>query len=499
MVLARAQNAPSSVAVVDGDRTVDYRTLLAVATRIARVLRDDFGARAETVVAIDMHRSAEMVAAVLGVLMSGAAFVPLDPAWPVQRRAGVIADSAALARLVGPGAGPSTGLPSHVIDLERSDPVADLVPRDPESLAYVIFTSGSTGNPKGAMIRHSAIASRMRWQIERVLRFGRGDASLFKAPLSFDISINEVLLPLCSGGTVVVARDGEEREPERLLQLISEHGVTFTYLVASMLDALLDSDAVASTSRLTGLRQVWCGGEALTPELFERFRRRLPDAAMYHGYGPAEATIGVSHVVYRGDRVRSITSIGRPNPGCRLSVLDRALRPVPPGRGGELYIAGDLLGRGYVNAPALTAARFVANPFHDPGDPASTPRLYRTGDRVRWNGEELEFLGRADNQVKIGGMRVELEEIERTIIAVPGVRACAAVVRGARVHAVIVPGTGVLAAQVESYLISTSDAADAMQCVELRGRRLIKKKELRRHHLRQGRLRAQAAGRLRGP
>ncbi|WJS90740.1 non-ribosomal peptide synthetase [Microbacterium testaceum] len=449
MVFARARNAPSAVAVADGDRHIDYRTLLGAATRIARTLRDDFGAAPETIFAIDMHRSAEMVAAILGILLSGAAFVPLDPAWPHRRRASVVADAGARAVLVGPGAGEPTGLRTHAVDLAQIEPAADLVPRDRESLAYVIFTSGSTGTPKGAMIRHGAIASRMRWQIERVLGFGADDASLFKAPLSFDISINEVLLPLCSGGTVVVARDGEEREPERLLQLISQHGVTFTYLVASMLDALLDSDALTTAPRLEGLRHVWCGGELLTPELFARFRRHLPHATMYHGYGPAEATIGVSHIVYRGDGVRSTTSIGRPNPGCRLYVLDRALRPVPAGMGGELYVAGDLLGRGYVNAPALTASRFVANPFHDPRDPASTPRLYRTGDRARWNRDELEFLGRTDNQVKIGGMRVELEEIERAIAAAPGVRACVVVVRGARVHAYVVPEAGAAPERVE--------------------------------------------------
>lgn len=450
MVFARAQSTPSSVAVVDGDRSIDYGTLLGAAARIARTLREDFGAGPEAVFAIDMHRSVEMVAAILGILMSGAAFVPLDPAWPARRRAAVVADSVARGVLVGPGAGPSTGLPTHAVDIDRVDPLADPVARDPESLAYVIFTSGSTGNPKGAMIRHGAIASRMKWQIERVLRFGADDASLFKAPLSFDISINEVLLPLCSGGTVVVARDGEEREPERLLQLISRHGVTFTYLVASMLDALLDSDEVTTPPRLSRLRHVWCGGELLTPELFARFRRQLPHATMYHGYGPAEATIGVSHVVYRGDSIRSTTSIGRPNPGCRLYVLDHAFRPVPTGMGGELYVAGDLLGRGYVNAPALTASRFVANPLHDPDDPASTPRLYRTGDRARWNGDELEFLGRTDNQVKIGGMRVELEEIERTIAAAPGVRACVVAVRGARVHAYVVPAPGIRAEHAES-------------------------------------------------
>ncbi|MBF4462603.1 MULTISPECIES: non-ribosomal peptide synthetase [unclassified Rathayibacter] len=450
MVFARADQAPASVAVIDGDRAVDYRHLLGAATHIARRLRDEFGAVAESVIAVDMHRSAEMVASLLGVLMAGAAFVPLDPAWPQRRRSTVLADSGARAVLVGPGAGGSTGLPSHHVNLDEVDPPADVVSRDAESLAYVIFTSGSTGAPKGAMIRHSAIASRMRWQIEDVLGFGADDASLFKAPLSFDISINEVLLPLCAGGTVVVARDGEEREPERLLHLIAEHGVTFTYLVASMLDVLLDTDAETDAPQLGGLRHVWCGGELLTPELFDRFRLQLPAATMYHGYGPAEATIGVSHIVYGRDGVRSTTSIGRPNPGCQLYVLDRALRPVPAGMGGELYAAGDLLGRGYVNAPALTAARFIANPFHDRHDPASTERLYRTGDRARWNGDELEFLGRADHQVKIGGMRVELEEIERTIAAAPGVRACVAIVRAACVHAYVVPASGASASEVEA-------------------------------------------------
>ena len=444
MIYAHAARAPQATAVVDDGRALDYLTLTGAATHLARRLRAEFGVSQEAVVAVDMHRSAEMAAALVGIMSAGGAFVPLDPAWPANRRAAVLADAGAVAVVTGPGAGPNTGYPTLDVDLaERDEPVDLTADRDPESLAYVIFTSGSSGRPKGAMIRHGAIASRMRWQIESVLHFGTEDASLFKAPLSFDISINEVLLPLCSGGKVVVARDGEEREPERLLHLIGEHGVTFTYLVASMLDVLLDTDAAAEqgVARMRGLRHVWCGGELLTPELFSRFRRQLPAATMYHGYGPAEATIGVSHVIYRGDEVRNSTSIGKPNPGCRLYVLDRALRPVPPGMGGELYAAGDLLGRGYVNAAALTASRFVANPFHDPDDGGSSPRLYRTGDRARWVDDDLEFLGRVDHQVKIGGMRVELEEIERTLAASAGVRSCVAVVRNAQVHAYLVPGS----------------------------------------------------------
>ncbi len=185
----------------------------------------------------------------------------------------------------------------------------------------MIFTSGSTGRPKGAMIRHEAICARLLWQRERVLGFGTDDASLFKAPLSFDISVNEVLLPLVSGGRLIVTEPGGERDPQYLLDLIARERVTFVYLVSSMLDVLLD--LARGTDRLSGLRHVWCGGEVLTPDLFERFRRQL-STTLYHGYGPAEATIGVSHVVYRDDAARIATSIGTPNPTPRCTCWIRS-------------------------------------------------------------------------------------------------------------------------------------------------------------------------------
>ncbi|CAM5536139.1 non-ribosomal peptide synthetase [Streptomyces violaceorubidus] len=203
----------------------------------------------------------------------------------------------------------------------------------------------------------------------------------------------------------MVLRPGGERDPHHLLSVIAEQRVTFTYLVSSMLDVLLEM--TGDSGSLDSLRHVWCGGEVLTPELYERFRTRL-DIPLYDGYGPAETTIGVSHVVYRGAAER-LSTIGRANPNTRLYVLDDELRPVPVGVGGELYAGGLLLGRGYVNAPGLTASRFVANPFADDGS-----RLYRTGDLARFapDGQALDFLGRADNQIKIRGMRLEIEDVE---------------------------------------------------------------------------------------
>ena len=244
--------------------------------------------------------------------------------------------------------------------------------------------------------------------------FGPGDAALFKAPMGFDISVNEIFLPLVCGAKLVVCPPGAEREVDALAELIAEQQVTFCYLTSSMLALLLEA---GPAERLSRLRHVWCGGELLTPELFARFRSSV-GATMYHGYGPAETTIGVSHEIYRAGQERGAVTIGRPNPNTAIYLLDEWLRPVSVGVPGELYIGGLLLGRGYAGQPRRTAERFVANPFGRPGE-----RLYRTGDLARRRADGvLEFLGRADNQIKIRGMRVEPEEIEATLVRHPAVR-----------------------------------------------------------------------------
>ncbi|MGW8065263.1 amino acid adenylation domain-containing protein [Streptomyces ziwulingensis] len=426
MFREQARARPDAVAVVDEHRTLTYRETAELSGQLAHHLVER-GLAPEQVVGISLERSADMVIGLLGVLQAGCAFVPLDPHWPAARRAVVVEDARVVVQLNASGehdAGEPDAVAVNLRDWRFGSRPAQgpavAVPGD--SLAYVIFTSGSTGRPKGAMIRHEAISERLLWQVHEILGFGHDDASLFKAPLSFDISVNEIFLPLVSGARLVVLRPGGERDPHHLLSVIAEQRVTFTYLVSSMLDVLLEM--AGDSGRLDSLRHVWCGGEVLTPELYERFRTRL-DIPMYHGYGPAETTIGVSHVIYRGAAERLSTSIGRANPNTQLYVLDDALRPVPVGVGGELYVGGFLLGRGYVNAPALTASRFVANPFADDGS-----RLYRTGDLARFAPDgSLDFLGRADNQIKIRGMRLEIEDVEVGLAEHPGVRHTCVVAR----------------------------------------------------------------------
>ncbi|MFC7897351.1 amino acid adenylation domain-containing protein [Streptomyces sp. NPDC057381] len=419
MFREQARTRPDAVAVVDERRTLTYRRTAELSAQLAHRLVT-LGLTGEQLVGISLERSADMVVGLLGVLQAGCAFVPLDPHWPAERRAAVIEDAGVVVQLNASGEHPAGEPAAVAVDLAdwhhgALPAQAPEVPVPGGALAYVIFTSGSTGRPKGAMIRHEAISERLLWQVHEILGFGPDDASLFKAPLSFDISVNEIFLPLVRGGRLVVLRPGGERDPHHLLGVIAEQRVTFTYLVSSMLDVLLE--IAGDSGRLGSLRHVWCGGEVLTPELHERFRTRL-DIPMYHGYGPAETTIGVSHVVYRGAAERLSTSIGRANPNTQLYVLDDELRPVPVGVGGELYVGGFLLGRGYVNAPGLTASRFVANPFADDGS-----RLYRTGDLARYHPDgSLDFLGRADNQIKIRGMRLEIEDVETGLAEHPGVR-----------------------------------------------------------------------------
>ncbi|MFF7486506.1 amino acid adenylation domain-containing protein [Streptomyces luteogriseus] len=420
MFRAQASTRPDAVAVVDEHRSLTYRQAAELSSQLAHHLLAR-GLGSEQVVGISLSRSADMVVGLLAVLQAGCAFVPLDPQWPAARRAVVIEDARVVVQLNASGEHDPAEPDAVAVDL--GDWRYDAYPKDEtgvtvlgDALAYVIFTSGSTGRPKGAMIRHEAISERLLWQVNEILGFGHDDASLFKAPLSFDISINEIFLPLVCGGRLVVLRPGGERDPHHLLSVIAEQRVTFTYLVSSMLDVLLEM--AGDSGRLDSLRHVWCGGEVLTPELYERFRTKLDGIPMYHGYGPAETTIGVSHVIYRGAAERLSTSIGKANPNTQLYVLDDELRPVPVGVGGELYVGGFLLGRGYVGAPGLTASRFVANPFANDGS-----RLYRTGDLARFAPDgSLDFLGRADNQIKIRGMRLEIEDVEVGLAEHPRVR-----------------------------------------------------------------------------
>ena len=411
---------PGAVAIVSGDTELTYAELDARSERLARRLRD-LGAGPETLVGVCLRRCPDLVIAMVAVLRAGGVFVPIDPGWPPHR----ISQLATGLTLIHDATAGLFGAEHAVLDLDTDDVEPgehDLVTTvDGERAAYVIYTSGSTGTPKGAVIRHAAIAARLPWQND-LLGLGATDAVLFKAPVSFDISINEIFLPLVAGARLVVAEPGGERDIEYLLRLIERQRVSFVYLVSTMLDLLLALPGVRTAA--TSLRHVWCGGEVLTPDLFARFRSTLPTSTMYHGYGPAEATIGVTCEIYRGDAARRTTTIGRPNPNTRVYVLDGALNPVPVGVPGEIYLGGLPLARGYLGEPERTAERFVADPFGPAGG-----RLYRTGDLARYRADGLiEFLGRADNQVKVRGMRVELEEIESVLTEHESVRQAVVVV-----------------------------------------------------------------------
>ncbi|WP_433887487.1 amino acid adenylation domain-containing protein [Streptomyces sp. CA-111067] len=415
LIEAAAARDPEAVAVRFAGRSLTYGELDARADRLAWRLRE-LGVDGERRVGVWLDRSPELVVTLLAVLKAGGAFVPLETGWPRARVDAILAD--AEVRVVRAPAG--TDVPDGVT-LVAAEPsgAPDRVgppPRrlDGDGAAYVIYTSGSTGAPKGAVIRHRSIANRLLWQ-GGLLGYGPGDAALFKAPLGFDISINEILLPLVTGARLVIAGPGDERDIEALLSLMAEERVSFCYVVSSMLAAMLELPGFAAAAG-PALRHVWCGGEPLTPELFARFRAAT-GATMYHGYGPAETTVGVTHEIHRPGAGREGPTIGRPNPNTVVHLLDPFLRPVPPGVIGELYVGGLLLGRGYVGDPARTAERFVADPFAADGS-----RLYRTGDlAARLPDGRLRFAGRADNQVKIRGMRVAPEEVESALGEHPAV------------------------------------------------------------------------------
>ncbi|WP_052710614.1 non-ribosomal peptide synthetase [Pseudofrankia sp. DC12] len=480
LVADQAQRAPDALAVVglDGDGgpavTLSYGELERRAEEVAARLRAA-GVGPEVTVGVCVPRSAALVVALLGVLRAGGAFVPLEASWPA-RRVVAVAGGAGIAAVVtgagvalpelptaGPPGVPSTGTvpvirldpagrPAGVhdgVEATATDLSADpgLV-EDPsggvdlENLAYVIYTSGSTGTPKGVMIRHQAICNRLRWQAD-LLGLTAGDVLLHKAPLGVDISVNEIFLPLTAGARLVVAPPRAESDPDALLEIIREHSVTFCYVGTSLLDAMLGRPdaAVAGLS----LRYVWCGGEVLPDELYRRFRDRW-DARMFHGYGPAEATIGVSCRVFEPGGAAPRVSIGRPNPNTQIRILDDEYNPVPVGAVGELFISGLPLARGYLNDPRRTADRFMPDPF----SPVPGSRMYATGDLARFRPDgEIEFLGRADNQVKIRGFRVEPEEIEHALARHPGVRQAVVVLATARA------GTD----ELRAYYLAEGDAA----------------------------------------
>jgi amino acid adenylation domain-containing protein len=375
---AQVARTPDATAVVFEGDALTYAELDARVTALAERLAAE-GVGPDSIVGVRQDRSVDLIVSLLAILKAGGAYLPLDPSYPEERLEFMISD-----------AQPVVVLPSPLTGQ------AEVRKPRPDNAAYVIYTSGSTGRPKGVVVSHRAIVNRLLW-MQHEYGLTPEDAVLQKTPSSFDVSVWEFFWPLITGATLVVAKPGGHKDPDYLAEVMKQ--VTTVHFVPSMLRAYGDRPLP---------RRVFCSGEALPADIAK--------PGMHNLYGPTEAAVDVTHWT-----VTDEVTLGRPVWNTQVHVLDRFLRPVPPGVPGELYLGGVQLARGYLNRPGLTASRFVAHP---------EGRLYRTGDLVRWrdNGV-LEFLGRADDQVKIRGFRVELGEIEAALTALPGVSSAAVVAR----------------------------------------------------------------------
>nr|WP_026316765.1 non-ribosomal peptide synthetase [Actinokineospora enzanensis] len=441
---------PDAEAVVCRDRSLSYAELDRRANRLAHALRAQ-GVRPQDPVAVLLDRDVELVVALFGVLKAGAVHVPMDPTYPVDRLRFMIDD-------IAPTAVIATGRPAIPVAVPVVDPVAfgpstwDIDPTESrpditdDSIAYVIYTSGTTGRPKGVAIPHRGLPSLVTLQ-EDIVGIGERERYLHFASTSFDVAFWQFMLPLLSGGTSVIAPEEARVPGDELLDYIVEHRVTGVNLLPSFVAAIPDDSAIARDVL------VMIGAERLDPELAHRWGDRR---ALFNAYGPTEVTINSVTWHYRPDDPGPLP-IGRPDPQVRAYVLDAGLLPVGVGVAGELYLAGPKLARGYVNRAALTAERFVADPFGPAGE-----RMYRTGDLVRWRPDgQLVFLGRTDHQVKVRGFRIELAEIETVLGRHPAVRACAVIVRDSRLIGYVLPdGTAPDPAALRAHL--AADLPDHM-------------------------------------
>ncbi|HJU41105.1 MAG TPA: amino acid adenylation domain-containing protein, partial [Tahibacter sp.] len=428
LVEDQAQRQPDAIAVMFEHDSLTCAELNRRANRLAHHLIA-LGVQPDDRVAICVERSLDMVVGLLGILKAGAAYVPIDPAYPAERLDYLLDDCAPLAVLTQAALLPRlrerTNAPLLVLDDARlratladrpdHDPDPAALGLTPQHLAYVIYTSGSTGKPKGAMNQHDGVVNRLLWAQDEY-RLTAGDRVLQKTPFSFDVSVWEFFLPLLAGATLVMARPGGHQDPQYLARTIADASITLLHFVPSMLQVFLDQAPPAACG---SLRAVLCSGEALPYGLQDKFERTLPHAGLHNLYGPTEAAIDVTY--WRCDARLHVgkVPIGRPIANIRMHILDANRRPVPLGAVGELYIGGAGVARGYLNRPELTAERFVADPFraHDGA------RLYKTGDLGRWLPDgAIEYLGRNDFQVKIRGFRIELGEIEAKLAACTDVR-----------------------------------------------------------------------------
>ncbi|GHF69363.1 non-ribosomal peptide synthetase [Streptomyces mashuensis] len=432
---AQAARTPGAVAVVHEDTRLTYAELDARANRLAHHLAAH-GAAPERFVALALSRSADLVVAVLAVLKTGAAYLPVDQDYPADRIATMLADTAPVAVLADAVTAPRLPADATVLRLDDASVAAAVAARpagrpavavSPDHAAYVIYTSGSTGRPKGVVVPHRNV-TRLLTATDHWFGFGPDDVWTLFHSYAFDFSVWEIWGALLRGGRLVVVPYDTSRSPADFLRLLAAERVTVLNQTPSAFYQLMQADAENPGQELA-LRYVVFGGEALEPgKLAHWYARHADDApVLVNMYGITETTVHVTHRPL--DRATALSNqgsvIGTGIPDLRVYVLDASLSPVPPGVVGEMYVGGAGLARGYLDRPGLTAERFVADPFAGPG-----ARMYRTGDLARWSTTgELEFMGRADDQVKVRGFRIELGEIEAALSRHPAAGQVAVVVR----------------------------------------------------------------------
>ncbi|WP_344495407.1 amino acid adenylation domain-containing protein, partial [Streptomyces enissocaesilis] len=420
LVAQQAARTPDATAVIDGARTLTYRELDLAADRTARFLRSA-GAGPGSPVGVCLGRGIDLVVTLLGVWKAGAGYLPLDPGHPRERLESLLLECGATLvvgerELTGPAAGVRAVSPQDIRDRAGALPetAAPAVAVDPLGVAYTIFTSGSTGRPKGVQVTHAGIANRVTWAV-RTQKLTADDRVLFKTSIGFDAAGWEIFAPLISGGSVVTAPDGTERDAAALLKAVADGGVTVLQVVPSVLRLLVEEDGWAGCH---ALRLLFSAGEPLHAELVERLRERAGRGiGVWNTYGPTECSIDITAHRVDPEQKSGPVPIGRALSNMRVLVMGPDGTPVPKGVTGELYADGIGLAQGYAGRPDLTAEQFVPNPYGAPGS-----RLYRTGDLVRWNAEGvLEYQGRADAQLKVNGVRIEPGEIEAALTSHPDV------------------------------------------------------------------------------
>ncbi len=427
LIAKRAALMPSAVALISEEATLTYREVDARASRLARLLVRK-GIAQNSVVALNMNRSFELVISMLAVLKAGCAYLPLDPENPKARLQYCLRDSNAAALLVDEAnrdSFPSEDIFVAVIDaavsVAREESDAEFaLPSHLLQVMYVLYTSGSTGKPKGVAVQHLGVLNHVLWR-QTIVNVGPSTTILQRTSHSFDGSVWWFFGPLCFGGRIVLASPGKHWDSGYLCTLIERWSCEAVEASPSFLRAMVD---VGGIERCKSIRWFFIGGEAMTQDLVAAYRARGGEAELHDGYGPTEATIMVLDTAYRHGEPRRPIRFGAPFRNTRIYLADDEMCLTPLGSIGEMMIGGDCLARGYHEHPELTAERFVPDPFS--GEAGA--RVYLTGDlgRLRANGE-LEFIGRKDNQVKIRGFRVELLEIEARLLNLDGVKEAAVV------------------------------------------------------------------------